>query len=240
LVIVLDITGSMMLTDGGPNGETRLDWACARLRSALEGATKGGFVTTVLAVGTGMKPVVIDTDDIGVVYDILDGLPLGQAFERGYTDLYGGLRESLAFCHRWDPGSTTMVIVTDGDTGDAIPLQRPAALERLLFLGAGSGDGRDIGNYRSRQKSAVLSSIAEQLDDRLSCSYINCSSSEVPAAAFRHLSAAAELPTERGGSAAPALTALGAGLLLSVLPLALLVWGSSWCAGVRPAYQYGR
>jgi hypothetical protein len=239
LVIVLDVTGSMSLPDGGPGGETRLDWACSRLWSLLEGLPEGAFRTTVLAVGTGMQPVVVETADLGVVRNILDGLPLEYAFERRYTDLYGGLRDALAFCHRWNPRSTTMVLISDGDTGDRSQLVCPASVEQFLVLGAGSPEGRQIGSYLSRQQCDNLEAIADGLNGPIKTGYINCSSTEIPTTILHHLSSSTALPSARGGSVGPALGALLGSVLLSSLPVALAVWGSSWRAGVRPAPQHG-
>jgi len=233
LLIVLDVSGSMALEDGGPGGERRLEWAGAQLWELMSRVPATGFRTTVLAVSTGMRPVVVETEDLGVVRNVLDGLPLDQAFERRYTDLYGGIKAALMFSQRWPERSTTMVLISDGDTGPPQDLVRPDALNSVWVLGVGSSVGRTIGPYRSQQHCECLSHIKSGLRGE----YINCSTTALPTTMLKSLASPIVLPVTGTITLLPAMAAAVGGAVLSFLPLALAAWGTSWLAGVRLAPQ---
>jgi len=103
---------------------------------------------------TDAKAVVIDTFDMEVVRNALDDLPLDLAFEVGKTE------SSKASAVRrtrqtWQPDSTTLVVVSDGDTvPDSGMPEMPRSIQRTIIVGVGdSRTGTFIDGHQSRQDS---------------------------------------------------------------------------------------
>ena len=87
LVILLDVSPSMQLSDAGPGGQqTRAKRAAEILMSILNRIALEQCRVSVVAFYNGAKPVVIDTSDPEVVRNILSDLPLDQAFNVGTPD----------------------------------------------------------------------------------------------------------------------------------------------------------
>jgi len=117
ILIALDVSPSMQLKDGGPLGQqTRAQRAGELLLSVLDRIALEQARVTIVAFYTGAKPVVVDTSDLYVVKNILNDLPLDQAFEPGRTELLEGIRETFDLAARWPKDSTTFILVSDGDT----------------------------------------------------------------------------------------------------------------------------
>ena len=69
------------------------------------------FRLSLVAVYSGAKPVVVDTKDVDVVRNFLDGLEMYQAFDVGKTTLLAGLEEAAKVAEGWKPKSTTVVLI---------------------------------------------------------------------------------------------------------------------------------
>src|SRR4029077_6371620 len=96
------------------------------------------YKISVVAVYTEAKPVVVATKDLDVVHNILGDLPMHYAFSPGATNLFTGLDEAARVARPWRPGSTTLVIVSDGDTVPAVGMPKmPAAIAHVLVVGVG-------------------------------------------------------------------------------------------------------
>ena len=146
LLLLLDVSPSMRLKDAGPMRKiSRRERAQEIIESFLQRVSTDQYKISVLAFFNGVKPVVIDTKDAEVVRHILEDLPLYQAFEPGKTKLYDGLKEAAEVARRWGPKSTSLMVLTDGDTESAkgIPTM-PASVANVLFVGV--GDPR-VGSY---------------------------------------------------------------------------------------------
>jgi Ca-activated chloride channel homolog len=172
--------------------------------------------------------VVIDTYDLAVVKNIMDDLPLEIAFNPGQTNLLDGVRESVALARDWPPGTTTLLIVSDGDTVPDTGLTRlPPSIRDALVLGVGSsGAGINIDGHLSRQNSPAL----RQLAARLGGHYFDANEKHVPS---RDLAAfARSLPARRDqkvGLREWALAAVTVGAsILALLPVGLAAFGSAW------------
>jgi len=93
---------------------------------------------SVVAVYNGAKPVVVDTRDIEVVRNILDDLPMEYAFTAGKTDIFSGLKEAAELAHAWRPRSTTIILLSDGDTVPTTGMPKmPASVANVLVVGVG-------------------------------------------------------------------------------------------------------
>lgn len=237
LVLALDVSPSMQLEDGGAERkQTRAQRASEVVMSILERADLTRLRMSVVAFYTGAKPVVVDTYDLAVVKNILDDLPLEMAFDVGQTALLDGVRESAALARDWAPGTTTLLVVSDGDTVPDTGLSRmPPAVSDVLILGVGSHSaGIQIDGHLSRQDSSTL----RQLATRLGGNYFDANDRQVPTRDLARL--ASSLPAKRYGGVgrrewAMAAVVTGAAIL-ALLPVALAFAGSAWPRPVaRPA-----
>jgi len=241
VLIVLDVSPSMRLVDAGPEHvQSRMQRARDVLSSFFKRVPLDQFRISVVAVYNGAKPVVIDTSDMEVVQNVLGDLPMHYAFKAGKTRIFDGLEEAARIAKPWNPGSTTLILVSDGDTVPAKGMPTlPASVSDVLVVGVGDPlTGKFIDGRQSRQDVSTLRQIAARLRG------VFHNGNE------RHLSTLLIGDLTNAGAPSPldALTrreyallacALGA-LLLALLPLALHYLGSAWRPGMRPGQQASR
>ena len=234
VLMVLDVSPSMRLVDSGPSGEqSRMDRARSVMESFFRRVPLDEFRLSVVATYNGAKAVVVDTSDVEVVRNILGDLPMHFAFPSGKTKLFDGIEEAARIAKPWNPGSTTLIIVSDGDTVPAKGMPRlPASINGVLVVGVGDPfKGTFIDGRQSRQDIPTLRQIAVRLggafhngnEKHLATSLIGDLTSREGDGALKQL-------TRREY----ALIACGVGaLLLALLPLLLHQFGSGWRPGVR-------
>jgi Ca-activated chloride channel family protein len=242
VVIALDVSPSMQLTDAGPHGQqTREERARQVLRSILDRLDMQRSRVSVVAFFSEARPVVIDTFDPEVVANILGDLPLEHAFSAGKTNMYAGVRLAGEIGKKWRTKSALLILASDGDT---LPAEQPPALPEsfstALIVGIGNPHrGIYIDEHSSRQDDRALKRLASQL----SGTYYDANTKHLPTDAVSAMAVA--LPT---GGAVPlemrdvALAAVAVGAaLLALLPAALKVAGKSWSpARARPVPTLGR
>ncbi len=166
ILIVLDVSPSMRLKDAGPSGEqSRMGRASDVMESFFARVAVEQYRLSVVAFYNGAKPVVIDTTDIEVVRNILNDLPMHYAFRSGKTDIFSGLREAAKVAYPWQPKTTTVLLVTDGDTVSARGMpEMPASVSHVIVVGVGDQvTGKFINGRRSRQDASTLRQIAMRL-----------------------------------------------------------------------------
>lgn len=234
LLILWDVSPSMRLEDAGPAGkQSRLSRAADVMRSFFDRIVLDRYRISVVAVYNGAKPVVVDTRDMDVVYNIFDELPLHYAFESGETKLFEGLEEAARLAHPWNPKSTTLILVSDGFTAPAAGMPKlPAAIDRVLVLGVGDPRvGRFLNGRQIRQETAMLRQIAA----RMRGEFHNANDKQVPSDLLRAMTQSAEpSPFERLTRREYALLACALGAALYAgLPLALYYAGTRWQPGVK-------
>ncbi|HIG11449.1 MAG: vWA domain-containing protein [bacterium] len=235
VLMVLDVSPSMRLEDAGPNGtQSRMHRARDVLDSFLRRIPLEQYRISVVAVYNGAKPVVEDTRDIEVVRNILGDLPLHFAFPSGKTKLFDGIEKAAEIAAPWNPKSTTLVLVSDGDTVPAQGMPRmPASVEAVLVVGVGDpATGKFIDGQQSRQDVSTLRQIATRLGGTFHNGNV------------KHLSSVLIRDLTRGGEESVleeftrreyALAACGLGaLILALLPLLLHLFGTPWRPGKRP------
>lgn len=224
VVFVLDVSPSMGIEDSGPTGEqSRRARAKDVVESFLERGGGTGRKLSVIAFYTDAKPVVEATVDRAVVWNILDDLPLAQAFRPGKTLLFSGIEAAFELCRDWNPDSTNVVIISDGDSvpSSGMP-KRPASVAGIVVLGIGNEQrGTFIAGRQSRQDSAALRQVAT----RLGGVYHNADKTHVATSLVRSLAElGGRLHIPRFGLREYALMTLAVcALLLASLP-ALLHW----------------
>jgi Ca-activated chloride channel family protein len=237
VLLVLDVSPSMRLLDAGPTHEqSRMHRASDVLESFFRRVPLELYRISVIAVYNGAKPVVEDTSDVEVVRNILGDLPLHFAFETGKTKLFDGLEEAARLAAPWNPRSTTLLVVSDGDTVPAKGMPRmPPSVRDTVVIGVGDPvTGRFIDGRQSRQDVSTLRQIAA----RLGGTFHN--GNEL------HLSSSllGELTRSEGGGPLLclgrreyALIAAGLGAAcLALLPFLLHLCGTAW----RPGVSHGR
>jgi Ca-activated chloride channel family protein len=233
LVLLLDVSPSMRLEDAGPTKkEARADRVAALVDSFLERAPEP-FRISVVAFYNGAKPVVVDTIDMEVVHNILNDLPMSYAFEVGQTKLFDGLEEVARTTRGWEPHSTTLLVLTDGDTVPATGMPKmPAAVSHVAVVGVGDARaGSFIDGRQSRQDASTLRQVAA----RLGGTYHNGNEKQIPTDLLNRVT-----QTLEDGAFSQltrreyALMACGAGATtFALLPLALFLFGTAWRPGVR-------
>lgn len=166
IVLVLDVSPSMRLVDAGPQKKlSRMQRARELLESFFSRIPLELYRVSVVAVYNGAKPVVVDTKDLEVVRNMLGDLPMHFAFPAGKTKLFTGLEEAARVAKPWNPRSTTVVLVSDGDTVPATGMPKmPASVRSTIVVGVGDPTvGKFIDGRNSRQDVPVLRQIAARL-----------------------------------------------------------------------------
>ncbi|MCI0638855.1 MAG: VWA domain-containing protein [Gemmataceae bacterium] len=234
LLIVLDVSPSMRLSDAGPTGkQSRMKRANDLLTSFFERVPIQSYRISVIAVYTEAKPVVLETTDLEVVRNILGDLPLHHAFTSGSTNIFAGLEEAAKAAHRWKPQSATLAIISDGDSVPATGMPKmPASIKNVLVVGVGDPvTGQYIDGHQSRQDTSTLRQIAT----RLGGFYHNGNDKHLPTDLLRAIDAqASKSMWTRLTRREYALFACACGsTTLAFLPLVLFLAGTGWRPGVH-------
>jgi Ca-activated chloride channel family protein len=232
LVLVLDVSPSMLLRDSGPgNDQSRRERAKDLVDSLFERVPIGKFRISVIATFSGAKPVVEDTRDIELVRHIMTQLEMRYAFKAGKTRLFDGIAEAARLGKDWRNRSAMLVIVTDGDTVPASGMpELPPSYGGSLVIGVGDeARGQYIGGHLSRQDASTLRQIAI----RLGGEYHNGNRRHVPSDVLAATAADSRKPlVERLTLREYAILALVAGsIVFAALPLLLQWLGMRYRAG---------
>ena len=234
VVLVLDVSPSMQLEDAGLEKTTsRRKRAGEIMHSFFRRVVMERVRLSVVAVYTGAKPVVVDTRDVEVVRNILNDLPMSQAFEPGKTQLFSGLEEAAKISKTWRKNSTTIVVLSDGDTVPSTGMpEMPPSVSNVLVVGVGDPrSGSFINGYQSKQESSTLRQLATRLRGVYHDGNTRHISSEV---LERMTDATSADPFRQLTRREYALIASGTGsLTLAAIPLLLALTGTRWHSGVR-------
>jgi Ca-activated chloride channel homolog len=166
LVLVVDVSPSMYLDDAGPEKENeRRQRVASLLQSMFSRIPIRQYKVSVIAVYTEARPVVEDSDDIEVIRHVVETIPMHQAFVAGKTDLFKGLALAANMSKNWNPKSTIVVLMTDGDSVPPKGMPRmPPSVSKILVVGVGDErTGRFIDGHQSRQDVNTLRLVANRL-----------------------------------------------------------------------------
>ncbi len=234
VLIVLDVSPSMRLVDAGVDGkQSRMTRARSLIESFFDRVPIEQSRISVVAVYNGAKPVVIDTKDFEVVRNIFGDLPMHFAFQAGKTKLFEGLEEAAKIAKPWNPRSTTLIVMSDGDTLPPTGMPRmPASVRSVLVVGVGdSRVGKFIDGRQSRQDIPTLKQMAARLGGTFhDGNQRHLSSSLIASAAGLEERDIFERLTLRDYALFAA--AIGAAIL-GFLPLLLHFFGTRWRPGTR-------
>jgi Ca-activated chloride channel homolog len=236
LVFVADLSPSMYLTDAGPDGtQTRQ----ARMREVVEGILQrvsGNLRFGVIAFYTDALPVVMEARDPELVRNVFNGLPLNYAMPAGKTDLGKAVNATLDLVAGFPPGSTRLIVFTDGDSVSLAPIHaRPKSVKEVHVLGVGNLDkGTFIDGHQSRQDRDTLQHLAASLKG----AYHDVNTKHLSTATLGDLVVPLTPIHKPWDLAQFAVLAMMLGASIqAMLPLALEFFGSAWKVSLqeRPA-----
>ena len=234
IVMVLDVSPSMRLQDAGTTKDkSRMRRAREVMESFFQRVAIEQFRVSVVATYTDAKNVVVDTKDLEVVRNILGDLPMHYAFKSGRTDIFAGLEAAFEIAQPWNPRSTTLILVSDGDTVPSTGMPKPpASIGSVLVVGVGDPvKGKFIDGKNSRQEVSMLRQVAM----RLGGFYHNGNEKHLSTELLKQLtSAKKESPFEQLSRREYALMACALGAaILALLPVLLHYFGTAWRPGAR-------
>jgi len=229
MVIILDVSPSMWLKDAGNSGKLKRSQRTQEvITSLMDRICLEQVKISVVAVYTGAKRIVEDSKDPEVIKNILNDLPLTDAFENGKTDLISGFKEAATLAAKWPKQSTTIVLISDGDTvPDSGMPEMPPSIANVMVIGVGNTNaGIFIDGHQSRQDTTTLRQIAR----RLNGTYHNANRLHIPSSTIDKLSTAMNIKHKKElGEREIALIALGiSATIFSLLPILLELFGCHW------------
>jgi Ca-activated chloride channel family protein len=237
LVLVLDVSRSMEVEDAGPGGkQKRAARAADLIQSFFERVQAERYKTTVVAVASEAKPVVLDTLDREVIRNILTELPMRHAFKPGETNMFAGLEQAAKVARPWPPGSAVLMVVTDGDTVPATGMPKmPASIgSNVVMVGVGNPNvGKSLGGHTTRQDASTLRQVAA----RLNGTYHDGNEKQLSTELVSKIDERAKPKAgEQWTAREYALLCAGAGGgTFALLPAFLTLLGTGWSPGRRPA-----
>jgi Ca-activated chloride channel family protein len=234
LVLVVDVSPSMHLRDAGPEGITsRRQRASDLLESLFGRVPMRQFKISLIAVYSDAKPLLKDSTDHEVVRTIIEEMPVLHAFKPGKTKLMEGIKLTANMVKRWNPQSTHVVILTDGDTvADKGMPQMPVSVRDVVVVGLGDHkSGKFIDGHHSRQDTGTLRQIA----NRLRGTYHDGNKKHLPTKiANRFFDPVGEAGVAAWNRREWALFACVAGsFVFAMLPILLHYFGTFFVAGSR-------
>ena len=238
LLLVYDVSPSMMLEDAGASGDqTRHERARELIESMFERVKIGQYKVSVIATYNGAKPVVTDTKDIEVVRHMLTEVDLQYAFKVGKTKLFDGIQVACDLARTWQVNSALMVIVSDGDTVPSTGMPTlPPSIGGTLVIGVGDHlSGSFIGGQQSRQDESTLRQVAI----RTGGEFHNGNRRQVPSDILNAAAKDSRKPLlEQLTLREYALLAVTlASFVLALLPVLLHYFGTRWRPGVHAVRQ---
>ena len=234
VILLLDVSPSMRLVDAGPEGNlSRTQRGAELLESLFDRVPIRQYKISVVAFYNDAIPVVIDTKDLEVVKNTLTDLPMYFAFKGKDTDLFKGLKKAAEIAQPWQPESTILLVLSDGDTVPSTGMPRmPKSISNVLFIGVGDPvTGKFIAGKNSRQDVSTLRQVAARLNgefqngnaQHISSSIISKLTQKTGKRSWRDL-----------GKREYALIAISLGAaILALLPLLLHYFGTFWRPGVK-------
>ncbi|MEN9359840.1 MAG: hypothetical protein RL095_1375 [Verrucomicrobiota bacterium] len=181
LLVLLDVSPSMGLEDAGQDGKSaRYMRATEVLRSVLERIERKDLLCSLVAFYTEARPVLTESNDRDVLLNLMS-CKLDIAFTPGKTDVVKGVEAAfdLAKLKKWPRASTTVLLITDGDTValDKLPM-KPEAVEQIIIAGVGSASGVFLDSHQSRQDANSLRQVAS----RYAAAYADTNQQLIPTA----------------------------------------------------------
>ena len=228
LMVLLDVSPSMLIADAGNASSTRMARASEVLRSVLDRVPGDNIRFSAAAFYTEARMLVEQCQDRELLLHLAGGVPFHITYRPGKTDLLKSINQAGGFIKDWQRKSTTLLVISDGDSLPPSGLDRmPSSVAEVIVAGVGDpGRGTFIDGHMSRQDTANLSQLARRLSGR----YYDCNMLHVPSEALRRINSedpgAAKWRADRRVLALVVLAASSS--ILCLLPLLLEWCGSAW------------
>ncbi len=229
LILVLDVSPSMRIKDGGlDKSQSRLNRASEVVKSIFSRVSQDYLHLSIVATYNGALPVVVDTRDLELIDNMLNQLPMHHAFKNGKTKLFDGIQVACDTAKDWKPNSTTLLLISDGETvpSDGMP-RLPDSISDVLVVGVGNpSEASFINGQQSRQDVATLSQIAS----RLGGTFHNAHTKHVPSDILNQISSLSEDNDDSHLSLREfsLIAVTFSTSVLALLPLLLYYFGSPW------------
>jgi Ca-activated chloride channel family protein len=241
LLVVLDVSPSMNLTDAGPGipKQMRGVWAGKVLRGVLDRLDMADTRVTLVAFYSKAAVMLRSSDDKDLVAGLMDGLPLYTAFKPGETDMQSALDKAFDIARPWARGSTTLVVISDGDLAKPVnPGRRPASIADAIVIGVGDpGRPTVLAGHASRQDAWTLKALAGRLDGL----YHDGNVRHLPSDVLDRLTSIAPRTASGVGERELGLASLAAGaMMLGALAPALVRFGAPEAWHVQPGARRRR
>ena len=228
LMILLDVSPSMLIKDAGDGSLLRMQRASEVLKSVLDRVPGDNVRFSAAAFYTEARMLVSECQDRELLLYLTGGIPFHITYKPGKTDLLKSINETGALMKDWNRKSTTLLVISDGDSLPPSGLERmPSSVAEVIVAGVGApGRGTFIDGHMSRQDTANLS----QLSRRLGGKYFDCNVRHLPGEVLEKLNSedpgAAKWRADRRVLALLVLAT--SSLLLCLLPVLLEWLGSAW------------
>ena len=231
LMILLDVSPSMQLTDAGESGnQPRAVRTAELLKSVLSRVPGDNVRFSAASFYTEARMLARECQDRELIVHFAAEVPFHFTYKPGKTDLLKSLNQTGEMMKDWPRKSTTLLVISDGDSVSPAGLKpMPSAVADVLFVGVGeAARGTFIDGHLSRQDSATLTQLARRLGGK----YFDGNTRQIPSDALQKLNAedpsSAKWQADRRLVAIAVLAASAA--LLCLLPLLLEWFGSAWKA----------
>lgn len=233
MILLVDVSPSMRLADAGPEKEqSRSLRARDVIQSFFDRVPIRNYKLSVVAFYDKAIPVVVDTSDLEVVKNCMNELPMWFAFQGKDTNLFAGLEAAAEVARPWQPDSTILVVMSDGDTVASTGMPKmPKSIADVLVVGIGDpNSGKFLAGKNSRQDASTLRQVAT----RLKGEYHNGNSTHLSSKMIAKLTSKTQRTKwEDLTRREYALMAIALGsLILALLPFALHYFGTSWHPGI--------
>lgn len=234
VILLLDVSPSMRLVDAGPEGnQSRTQRGAAILESLFDRVPIRQYKLSVVAFYNDAIPVVVDTKDLEVVKNTLNDLPMYFAFKGKDTNLFKGLEKAGEIAKSWQPDSTILLVISDGDTVPSTGMPpMPKSISNVLLIGVGDPvTGKFIAGRNSRQDVSTLRQVAT----RMGGEFHNGNTQHISSQAISKLTQKTGNRQWRDlGKREYAMMAIAIGAtFLSFLPILLHYMGTFWRPGVK-------
>lgn len=229
LVVLLDVSPSMLLKDAGEGGaQTRNARAATVLKSVLDRLPGDQVRFTAIGFYTEARMLVKACRDRELLLHLATGTPFHITYEPGKTDVLGSVNQAGAMIKDFPRKSVTLLILSDGDSLPPTGLQPlPSSVERVIIAGVGdTARGSFIDGHQSRQDTANLGQLARRLGGDFHDANLRHLPNEALDAIANDEAGASKWRIDRRMAA---LLLLGvSSFVFALLPILLDAFGSAW------------
>ena len=239
LVVLFDVSPSMLLTDAGEGGEqTRNARASAVLKSVIDRLPGDDMRFTAIGFYTEARMLVKECRDRELLLHMAGGTPFHITYKPGKTDVLGSLNQAGKMIRDLPRKSAILLVISDGDSLPPTGLEPlPSAVSHVIVAGVGdTARGSFIDGHQSRQDTSNLSQLAR----RLGGDFFDANLRHIPSEALDELGgdAAGASKWRIDRRLAAVVITFSSAILLCLIPLLLDRFGSPRRAPFVPSSNH--